>query len=1541
MYTGRTFKWTCVLLFAAIFFAILSQRGVTADSVRRPSGTVQSTGVLPPAQDTQALLHRLGKGRCSDLALSPDGKTLAVAASLGIYLYDVDTLKQVDFVSNEATATGTATAIAFSPDGKLLAFDSKPDKVSLWEFRTGHSLRELDAPIGGVHSLVFSPNGELLAAGGYNKALAWRVTDGLQVFTSGVLENPAFDVAITRNGRYLIADTWDRIVVWDLRSGVEVRRLDGFEEAHGVTLAEGDTNFVYGTESGVYRYEIEQGDGGASKPLDSFGAAQLATSPDGTVLAIGNYPNAVNIGLVSLPDGADAGSLEGNIRGWVWSISFSSDGRRVASCYSDGTIRFWDRMTGAQLGKIEGHLAAVQEAVYSPDGRWVATASFLDDHISLWRSDTGMLEREIDLGASIVTALEFSQDSQFLISGQNGDQVNQPAANVWRVADGKLANGFPLHSVFSQVTSLSVSPRPGIVASGASDGTVQLWRLSDGVVLQTLSHPDGVTAIDLSGDGGLIVSGAEDGVVRIWQSSNGALVKALPMAGGAVRDVAISLDGSYVLAASADGKIHCWHLRSGDKDQVIESGNERYGSIAIDPSGRTIVAGALRGTLAFFHLEDGSPISGLTGHFNFVAALDFSPDGRRLVSGSSDGTAIIWDMGGITEATPLVPSTPKAPSTPSVDERGAGRAYQGRIIFLSSRDYPDARAGNELSPHDAYVMDPDGSRQERITQGLRLSSLNAPVASPGGESLLIGDYARNGGLRMISTEKGELYEEPLPSGANAVRLHDWSANGSKVVLTIFGESDSSSGTWNEEIAVYDPEEREFTKVTNEPKSRHLFAAFSPDDKQIAYMRDYELWIMDSDGGNQHRLIEGEARDIAWSPDSTVIAFESQEKPRSSFKYDIWLVNADGTNRRRLTQLPGMYVNDPTWSPDGKAIAFVGQKEQGTENMQIFVVDVATGAVTQITSEGNNMAPYWVSLDSSTSTEPLLDQALLEQKQALIESLSQLTVTFGVFNFPVKMGYDESRAKEAVTLVQKELDAGTLDPARAAQFRRFVLQEQLVNEVYPLAMQSSTDFAGGVVAIVTLVYTTVDALQQAGDKAILANPATAKLVGTLRDRITARLLDLAEVPMKRAIEYAVPENWEPDVIAEAGQTALDAIKLAIEKEKGGAIVDILANVAIKGPLATAMLKRYVEDTQPVLDRAIDQALQTPPVQPKGDDQYVGRIVPIYIGVAKNQTDLTHGFYEDFERAVDLSKFEVALARIAALYTPVNKWAAEVAAVGTALGTAAGGCGLHEGFVNLTVLSDVVEDSNKFIYDPSSLSPEQISPPLKTGLCTSLFVDKGKKLATAKNLTARIFESEPTVALQASDSFSAALADMVAAADDEDGKAFAAAVERTLTAEEELNQALAVHVASNDAGADQTILLGRTTFDGDLVGLYAYVIAVALEPQNTEAQRGLKEQVGVVERSRDSYRRAIQDVTGGIPAAPTALPVTAETVAPERTPTREAASADEARETKAPSNLSSPRPSNLAVAGAGFALLAFCGLALLVVVAVVVVMSRRQH
>jgi len=295
------------------------------------------TAISPENADRVVPLARWGKGRINRAVFSPDGRLLAVASSLGIYLYDAGTLEEVRFIPADAWVR----SVAFSPDGQTLVSGSWKT-VRLWRVADGTLLRTLEGHTDWVRSVAFSPDGRLLASGSIDGTVRlWRVSDGALLRTLEGHTDWVESVAFSPDGQTLASGAADTTVrLWRAADGTLLRTL------------EGHTDWV----------------------------RSVAFSPDGQTLASGSDDHTVRLWRAA--DGALLRTLEGHT-GSVTSVAFSPDGQTLASGSVDGTVRLWGVSDGALLRTLEGHTDWVRSVAFSPDGRLLSSGSG-DGTVRLW-----------------------------------------------------------------------------------------------------------------------------------------------------------------------------------------------------------------------------------------------------------------------------------------------------------------------------------------------------------------------------------------------------------------------------------------------------------------------------------------------------------------------------------------------------------------------------------------------------------------------------------------------------------------------------------------------------------------------------------------------------------------------------------------------------------------------------------------------------------------------------------------------------------------------------------------------------------------------------------------------------------------------------------------------------------------------------------------------------------------------------------------------------------------------------------------------------
>ena len=157
---------------------------------------------------------RLGKGYVREILYSPDGARLAVVSSIGVWLYDTTTYREVALLTGH---TAEVMDVAFSPDGTSLASGSEDSTVLLWDTATGELVETLTEHTDPTASVVFSPDGTILASGSFDSTV--RLWDTETWEPKGILTGhtgPVTSVVFSPDGTTLASASFDTTVrLWD------------------------------------------------------------------------------------------------------------------------------------------------------------------------------------------------------------------------------------------------------------------------------------------------------------------------------------------------------------------------------------------------------------------------------------------------------------------------------------------------------------------------------------------------------------------------------------------------------------------------------------------------------------------------------------------------------------------------------------------------------------------------------------------------------------------------------------------------------------------------------------------------------------------------------------------------------------------------------------------------------------------------------------------------------------------------------------------------------------------------------------------------------------------------------------------------------------------------------------------------------------------------------------------------------------------------------------------------------------------------------
>ena len=262
----------------------------------------------------------------------------------------------------------------------------------------------------------------------------------------------------------------------------------------------------------------------------------------------GKVINALHKVLVQ---GSEYNRLEGHTSS-VLSVSFSGDGKTLASGSEDKTIKLWNVKTGTEIRTLTGHTDFVLSVSFSSDGKTLASCS--RDNIKLWNVETGVEIRTLSGYTSSFPSVSFSGDGKILAS-TSGDKM----IKLWNVETGAEIHTLIGHT--DSVNSVSFSGDGKTLASGSDDETIKLWNVETGCEIRTLSgHKRSVWSVSFSGDGKTLASGSGDCTIKFWNVETGAEIHTLTGHTEAVSSVSFSDDGKTLASGSEDKTIKLWDL---------------------------------------------------------------------------------------------------------------------------------------------------------------------------------------------------------------------------------------------------------------------------------------------------------------------------------------------------------------------------------------------------------------------------------------------------------------------------------------------------------------------------------------------------------------------------------------------------------------------------------------------------------------------------------------------------------------------------------------------------------------------------------------------------------------------------------------------------------------------------------------------------------------------------------------------------------------------------------------------------------------------
>ncbi len=670
-------------------------------------------------------------------------------------------------------------------------------------------------------------------------------------------------------------------------------------------------------------------------------------------------------------------------------VAFSPDGRWVLTASSDGTVRVWDAVSGeARFETPLEHTSHIFHASFSPDGRRIVTAS-ADPTACIWDAVSGQLIHRLHGHKDAVRDAHFSPDGSQVVTASD-----DTTARVWDAATGKELLLTPL-SHGKAVVRASFDLDGKHILTASEDGSARVWQLDNNSAKVVAQMRQDAALIDACFDPHCrrVATACEDGTARVWDAATGKAITIPLRHFGPVNYVTFSPDGRWVATAGADLKAWVWDAQTGLALLPPLRHESGVCCVTFSPDGKRLLTSSDDNTARLWDAENGRPLTPPILHNGTVFQACFSPDGRRILTADKDTTARIYAP------------TPVTPPVPPMEH--------GKPLWQASFS-PDGERVLTAGTDAARIWDARTGRPLLVLKGHTGSVFHANYSSDGHRIVTASADAT---ARVWDAATGKPIAR-LVGHQGPVSTAVFSPDGRRVLTA---GADKMACIWN---AATGQLILELGNRENRHREEIVDAVFSPDGTRVATAsEDNTARIWDAATGEpigkpiQHlrRVVR-----VAFSPDGRRLATASLDQ-----KAQIW----DAATGEALLKAPLLHpgpVRDVSFSPDGFALLTTA------EDNTARVWDASTGKPIRPPLRHNGTVTLarfsqdgkWIVTASDDNSGRVWEAATGEPLTPALKHRGWGRITYAAFN---STGDRVVTASEDGTAQVRELDSKDLPP----------------------------------------------------------------------------------------------------------------------------------------------------------------------------------------------------------------------------------------------------------------------------------------------------------------------------------------------------------------------------------------------------------------------------------------------------------------------------------------------------------------------------------
>jgi len=615
------------------------------------------------AMSNPELVFNVGLTACArDIYYTSNGKYLVtVSDDKAVKLWEVETGRELRTLTEHP---GRAISYAYSHDKKYLAINYSDGEIQIWEVEIGKCIQTLhEETSDGYSNFFFSPDGRYLVVsssqsiqdGDYK--VYWDKTIKLwDIVTGGWAKTLSWSsdcyiglVVYSFDGEYLANITGCAIEICKMKTGEFVKILTDESytvNADSVAISHDSKYLACSYSDGIDHvngivkiFEIETAK--LTKTLTGHAKkiSSVSYTPDGKYLATGSEDSTLKVWDVG--SGKCLTTISDIIVGMQGetSIIYSPDGKVLTTLHKDNTIKLWEvasrRCVKILTPKTTGHPALpgdIRSIAYTPDGRCLAVADW-EKNIKLLEVETGIGLKTLRSYAGFAGEAKYSPDGAYMVSGMGNGSIK-----LWKMASGKFKI---LSGHTDSINDIIYSPDGAYLVTSSDDSTIKLWEVASSKCVKTfIGHTDGVDSIVYSSDGKYITSGSSDNTIKIWEVESGKCIKTLTGHKGSIYSFVYSSDEKYIASVSSDDTIKIWEVKTGKCLKTLES----YRGVDICYfDGKYLVSTGKEPLAKIWDVETGKCIKIIDGNEN-DHPVKCSSDGRYLARAFGDGTIKLYEV---------------------------------------------------------------------------------------------------------------------------------------------------------------------------------------------------------------------------------------------------------------------------------------------------------------------------------------------------------------------------------------------------------------------------------------------------------------------------------------------------------------------------------------------------------------------------------------------------------------------------------------------------------------------------------------------------------------------------------------------------------------------------------------------------------------------------------------------------------------------------------------------------------------------------------